>query len=152
MKKRTGEPWMAADVFGRTLAGLSVNLVVRDVAGSLPFYIGVLGLGPLYWDADFAALTGPGGARLMLHADHTYEATPVAPRLAAAGPRGVGVELRWQGLDPDGVQARAAAAGVPVVVAARDFPHGWRECHVQDPDGYVWAVGVALPASASTAI
>jgi hypothetical protein len=27
---------------------------------------------------------------------------------------------------------------------AKDFPHGWREVSVADPDGYVWVVGVAL--------
>lgn len=154
MKKRTGDPWMPADAFGRTLTGLSLNLVVRDIARSLPFYAEVLGLRALYADADFAALAvpGPGGARLMLHADHTYDGMPTAVALASAGPRGVGAELRIMGLDPDGVQARAEATRAPVLVPARDFPHGWRECHVEDPDGYVWAVGVALPDSRTTAM
>jgi len=141
-KKRTGEPWLPAPVYGRTLAGLSVNLIVRDVVRSLPFYTGVLGLRALYSDADFAALAGEPGVNVMLHADHTYEAMVVAPRLAAGLVRGIGVELRLLGIDPDGLEARARAAGVPVLVPAADFPHGWRECHVEDPDGYVWAVGV----------
>jgi len=28
---------------------------------------------------------------------------------------------------------------------ATDFPHGWRDVMVEDPDGYVWAAGVAIP-------
>ena len=34
--KRTGIPWMTPAEYGRTLAGLSMNLVVRDVARSDP--------------------------------------------------------------------------------------------------------------------
>ena len=41
---------MPAAQFGRTLAGISVNLIVRDVASSLPFYTDVLGLKSLYDD------------------------------------------------------------------------------------------------------
>ena len=50
-------------------------------------------------------------------------------------------ELRLLGLDPDAVEARARVVGrlfKPVAVRG----HGWREVMVQDPDGYVWAVGV----------
>lgn len=143
MKKRSGEPWMSPDAYGRSLVGLSVNLIVRDVERSLPFYTDILKMQALYHDVDFGALVGPNGAQLMLHADHTYVGMPLARRLAAAGPRGTGAELRLMGLDPDGVQLRAEAAGVPILVPAADFPHGWRECHVEDPDGYIWAVGLA---------
>ena len=48
MRKRTTEPWMTAAEYGRTLGGLSVNLIVRDVARSLPFYTQVLGLTALH--------------------------------------------------------------------------------------------------------
>ena len=34
-RKRTGQPWMSADAYGRTLTGLTVNLIVRDVAKTL---------------------------------------------------------------------------------------------------------------------
>ena len=33
---------MSAADYGRTLSGLSVNLIVRDVGRSVPFYTGVL--------------------------------------------------------------------------------------------------------------
>ena len=32
MKKRTGDPWMPAPAYGRSLVGLGVNLMVEDVA------------------------------------------------------------------------------------------------------------------------
>jgi uncharacterized glyoxalase superfamily protein PhnB len=49
------------------------------------------------------------------------------------------------GIDPDAVEARAKAAGVTIIQPAADFPHGWRDVILADPDGYHWAVGVALP-------
>jgi len=143
-KKRTGEPWMPADEYGRRLPRFTVNLLVRDVARSVAFYTGVLGATAHYSDPDMAALEAA-GVEFMLHADHTYDQHPLASRLAAAGPRGTGAELRLFGVDPDAVEARARARGATVVQPAADKAHGWREVIVADPDGYVWAVGVALP-------
>lgn len=48
------------------------------------------------------------------------------------------------GIDPDAAETRARAANAKVVQPARDFPHGWREVMLEDPEGYVWAVGVAI--------
>ena len=55
-KTRMGEAWMPADEYGRALARFSVNLLVRDVTASLPFYRDVLQAKVPYADADFAAL------------------------------------------------------------------------------------------------
>lgn len=140
-KKRKGDPWMSAADYGKTLTGLSLNLIVRDVAKSLPFYVGVLGFRALYSDEDFAALERD-GVRVQLHADHTYEHQPWAPRLAEKGKRGLGAEIRILGVDPDAAERRARAAGYTVLVAARDWPHGWRDTVLEDPDGYTFAVGV----------
>lgn len=140
-KLRTGEPWRPAADYGRSLSGLSVNLIVRDVARSLPFYGEVLGLRVLYSDPDFAALEGPNEMRLMLHADHTYEGMPWFSRLRRGEPRGLGAEIRLFGLDPDAAERRAHEHGARVLVATRDWPHGWRDCLLEDPDGYVFAVG-----------
>ncbi|HZP97501.1 MAG TPA: VOC family protein [Candidatus Limnocylindria bacterium] len=139
-KKRTGEPWMTAAEYGRTLHGLSLNLLVRDVAKSLPFYSEVLGLHVHYSDVDFAALERD-GVRVQLHADHTYDGMPWAVRLGEPGKRGFGAELRILGVDPDTAERRAREQGRVVLVAAHDTAHGWRECIVEDPDGYTFAVG-----------
>lgn len=144
MKKRKGDPWMSAAAYGRTLAGLSLNLIVRDIARSIPFYTEVLGFRALYHDADFAALERD-GARVQLHADHTYERQPWAPRLREAGKRGLGAEIRLMGIDPDEAERRARAQGYAVLVATKDWPHGWRDVVLEDPDGYTFAVGVTVP-------
>jgi catechol 2,3-dioxygenase-like lactoylglutathione lyase family enzyme len=134
---------MSAAEYGRTLSGLSVNLLVREVARSIPFYTGVLELRLLYSDEDFAALERE-GVRLQLHADHTYAQMPWAKRLAESSPRGLGAEVRILGIDPDAAERRARAGGFSVAVPVRDWPHGWRDCVLEDPDGYTFAVGVPL--------
>ena len=74
--KRTGDAWMPADEYGRGLPKFSVNLLVRDLAKSLPFYEGVLGATIRYGDSDFAAMS-LNGVEFMLHADHTYDHHPL---------------------------------------------------------------------------
>jgi uncharacterized glyoxalase superfamily protein PhnB len=142
-QKRTGEAWRPADEYGRGLPKFTVNLMTRNVQRALPFYRDVLGAKVHYADVDFAALEIL-GTPFMLHADHTYDHHPIAERLKGEGRRGTGVELRVMGIDPDAAEKRARAADVRVVQEARDFPHGWRDVMLEDPDGYVWAVGVAL--------
>ena len=83
-----------------------------------------------------------GGAEVQLHADHAYDAHPWYPRLADGEARGLGAELRLLGLDPDRVEKRARESGGAIVRAATTKGHGWREVIVEDPDGYVWAIGV----------
>ncbi len=143
-KKRTGEPWMPADDYGRSLPRFTVNLLVRDVGRSVAFYMAVFGASKHYSDADMAAMHMH-GLEFMLHSDHTYDQHPLASRLAATGPRGTGAELRLFGVDPDTLATRAQARGATIVQAVSDKPHGWREVMVADPDGYVWAVGIPLP-------
>ncbi|HEU4760613.1 MAG TPA: VOC family protein, partial [Dehalococcoidia bacterium] len=80
----------------------------------------------------------------MLHADHTYEAHPWHDALVAGKARGLGAEIRLFGVDPDALAERARRAGAPVLLPPTDKGHGWRETWVQDPDGYVWAVGAPI--------
>ena len=141
-KKRTGDPWMPASQYGPTLRGLSMNLLLRDVAKSLPFYTDVLGFRVLYSDVDFAAIERDGEVRFQLHADHTYDGMPWAERLRAPGKRGLGAEIRILGIDPDRAERAARARGDTVLVATHDTGHGWRECIIEDPDGYAFAIGV----------
>jgi catechol 2,3-dioxygenase-like lactoylglutathione lyase family enzyme len=143
-KKRTGEPWLSPPEYGATLAGVSLNFIVRDVRRSLPFYTEVLGFSSPYSDPDFAALEGF-GIKVQLHADHTWEHMPWHGRLAGGEGRGLGAEARIYGPDPDEAERRARAQGASVLLPATDFPgHGWRECYLEDPDGYLWVVGRAI--------
>ena len=134
---------MSAADYGRTLSGLSVNLIVRDIPRSVPFYTRVLELRLLYSDEDFAAFERE-EVRLQLHADHTYARMPWAMRLRESSPRGLGAEIRILGIDPDAAEQRARDGGFTVAVPVRDWPHGWRDCVLEDPDGYTFAVGVPL--------
>jgi uncharacterized glyoxalase superfamily protein PhnB len=146
---RSGDAWMPADDYGRQLPRFSVNLLVRNVAKSLAFYREVLGADIRYSDADFAAIS-LNGFEFMLHADHTYDHHPLFNRLQRDGKRGDGAELRVMGIDPDALQIRAEAAGATILQPAADFPHGWRDVILEDPDGYIWAVGVPNPKPTNT--
>ena len=143
MKLRTGEPWMSAVDYGRSLRGLSVNVLVRDVAAALPFQREVLGAEVVYADADFAVLRH-GEAEWMLHADHTYDDHPFRARTDRASPRGGGLELRLHGRDPDAAEAAARRLGHAVLAGSADKPHGLREAFIVDGEGYVWVPDVPL--------
>ena len=90
---------MSADEYGRTLAGMTLNLIIHDVARSIPFYVDVLGFRVLHQTDDYAALERD-GATIQLHTDRTYTRQPWGPRLAGAEKRGFGVEIRLLGIDP----------------------------------------------------
>lgn len=60
MKLRTSDPWMPAREYSRTLTGLTLNLLVRDVARALGFQREVLGATVVYSDPDFAVLRAHG--------------------------------------------------------------------------------------------
>jgi uncharacterized glyoxalase superfamily protein PhnB len=138
---RTGEAFMPADEYGRGMRPFSVNLLVRDMRASLAFYERVLGAGVRYADGDFAVLKLL-DFEFMLHADHTYDHHPLNERLKNPGVRGTGAELRVFGIDPDSLEKRGREAGATIIQTTRDFPHGWRDVMLADPDGYIWAVGV----------
>ena len=153
VKTRTGDPWTPAPDYGRALPAFTVNLLVRDVPRAIEFLLAtarpagrvrgmrVLAATVHYSDGDFAAIN-VGGVELMLHADHTYDKHPWHAPLVRGDRRGLGAELRVFGVDPDAVERRAREYGSSVVQPATTKAHGWREMMVEDPDGYLWAVGV----------
>jgi catechol 2,3-dioxygenase-like lactoylglutathione lyase family enzyme len=143
MKLRSGDPWMPASQYSRSLRGLTLNLLVRDIARALPFHREVLGAVVVYSDADFAVLRH-GEVEWMLHADHTYLDHPLHMHLAQDVPRGLGAELRLHGRDPDAAEAAARRLGFTVLASAVDKPHGLREAFLIDPDGYLWVPDVAV--------
>lgn len=154
MAKHRGQdqtPFMAADAYGRSLKGLSFNLLVQDVTRSIKFQTEVLGARVVYADPDFAVLrfADPAGgetAEWMLHADHTYGNHPLLGLTGDGMLRGVGVELRLHHCDPDAAAARARALGYHVFAEAADKPHGLREAYLVDPDGYMWVPDAPLAA------
>lgn len=139
-KLRKGDPWMPGFRYGALLPPLSLNLIVSEVARAVAFYQTVFEAEVHYYDIDFAAVrVGP--VEVMLHADHTHDTHAWAADLAAGAKRGVGLQLRLLGIDPDALEFRARNAGATIVQAAENKGHGWRETLIRDPDGYEWAVG-----------
>ena len=147
MKRRTGEPWKSAPDYaaelGESASGLSVNLLVADVARAVDFQSRVLGATVVYADADFAAVEGF-GAKWCLHADHTYDQHPLVGFVNGLEGRGPGVEIRLRGCDPDAAEGRARALGYHVLAGAMDKPHGLREAYLLDADGYCWVPDVLV--------
>lgn len=144
VKLRTGDPWMPAPEYSRSLRGFSVNLIVRNIERALVFQREVLGATVVYADPDFAVVSGF-GSEWILHADHTYQDFPIEAVLRGRqGSRGTGVELRLHGRDPDEAEEVARTLGFEVLVPTVDKGHGLREVVLVDADGYIWVPDVAV--------
>jgi hypothetical protein len=145
MKTRSPDqhPPLDAPTYGKSLRGLGFNLLVKNIEKSLKFHSQVLQSTTFYSDSDFAMLRLIGGD-YMLHADHTYSNNPVSGLIAGVDARGIGVELRIYGLDPDEAERRARDAGFTVLAGALDKPHGLRESMLIDDDGYLWVPSIHL--------
>lgn len=137
MKLRTGEPWMSGKQYGQSLRGLTLNILVQEIDAALVFQREVLKVNIIYSDPDFAVCSGS-SSEWMLHADHTFENHPMGHTVAAAQPRGAGVEFRLHGCDPDQAEAAARRLGFEVLSPATDKGHGLREAYIRDHDGYIW--------------
>ncbi|MGB8815566.1 MAG: glyoxalase [Paracoccaceae bacterium] len=130
---------VAAQEFGHSLTGLSLNLLVRDVLAEATFLTAVFGMQAYRTSRDFAVLVYAGQA-FQLHSDATYASHPLPSLLPEAGARGAGIELRLHETDPDQACARAAQfAGAIVLQTPRDkVAHGLREAVILCPQGYAW--------------
>ena len=146
MKLRDGDPWMSGSDYGRSLSGLSLNLLVGEIESAVTFAQEVLKAQVVYSDPDFAVLSGY-GVEWMLHADHTYDKHPMGDTISNGSVRGAGVELRLHGCDPELAEQAALKNGYKVLSPATDMGHGLRESYIQDQDGYVWVPDVLLPES-----
>lgn len=112
-------------------SGLAPELFVRDLAASLGFYQEMLGFGVVRQDPEFAVLT-LGNARIQLVVpDESTRAW------LAAGPRGVGVNVRIIVDDVDAVYARARSQDVRIAREIGDRFYELRDFTIVDPDGFV---------------
>jgi len=100
MKLRVGDPWMSGSEYGRSLSGLTLNIIVREIEPALNFAREVLKADVVYSDPDFAVLSAY-DVEWMLHADHTYDKHPMGKTLANGDLRGAGLEIRLHGCDPE---------------------------------------------------
>ena len=134
---------VSAGVFGASLRGIGLNLLVRDVGREVAFLKALFGMEAFQPTADFAIMTY-GDQVFQLHSDGTYHSNPLLGLLPENPPRGAGIEIRLYDSDPDEVEAAAEAAGGTVLQGATDKPHGLREVYVLCENGYAWVASRAL--------
>lgn len=132
-----------ADEFGRSLRGVGINLLCRDVRVMAGFMEQVLGLSIHRLSDDFA-LARHDETLIQLHADGTFGRHPLLSVLPETPPRGGGVQFYVFGIDPDAACRRAEALGAEVLEAPSDKPHGLREATLLSPEGYAFSPAVAL--------
>jgi uncharacterized glyoxalase superfamily protein PhnB len=128
---------VSAGDYGRSLRGLGLNLIVKDVNRAIHFATEVLGA-TVFFRTDVFAAMKLHGADFMFHIPDSYRGNELHATLMSNAPRGVGVELRCYHVDPDEAVARARHHGYTVLSASLDKPHGLREAMILDDDGYVW--------------
>jgi predicted enzyme related to lactoylglutathione lyase len=128
---------VSAEEFSKSLRGIGLNILVRDVHRTAAFLVDVFGMQVHRLSGDFAIIRYAGQV-LQLHADGTYHANPLLNLLPENPPRGAGVEIRLFQTDPDAAVARAEAAGHVILQPPTDKPHGLREAYILCPDGYAW--------------
>ncbi|WP_298916597.1 glyoxalase [uncultured Roseobacter sp.] len=128
---------VSAEDFGKSLRGIGLNLLVRDVRAASAFLQTIFDVGVHRLSNDFAIITY-GDEVFQLHSDGTYSANPLLNILPENPPRGAGVEIRFYDTDPDEAVARAHALGAMILQEATDKPHGLREAYILCDDGYAW--------------
>lgn len=128
---------VSAEEFGKSLSGVGLNVLVRDVRATADFLRAVFEVGVHRLSDDFAIITY-GKHVFQLHSDGTYYANPLLGLLPENPPRGAGVELRFYDTDPDAAVARAEARGAMILQPPTDKPHGLREAYILCDDGYAW--------------
>ncbi|MGA8260466.1 MAG: VOC family protein [Arenicellales bacterium] len=143
MKKSSSEPWMPTVDYAHSLTGLTVNMLVKDVAAHAAFVREVLGLEIVHADADIAVYRH-GDSQWTVHADHTYldSGNPMEEVARSLAARGGAVELRVHHCDPDKAEAAARRGGFEILAATENKPHGLREAYLRDTDGYIWVPDV----------
>jgi len=126
-----------AAAFGKSLKGIGLNLLVRDVPAECAFLETVFGVVSHQVTADFAIVTY-GDQVFQLHSDATYHSNPLLGLLPESPPRGAGIEIRLYDSDPDAAIAKAQAAGAMILQSPTDKPHGLREAYILCENGYAW--------------
>ncbi|MFK7942445.1 MAG: VOC family protein [Paracoccaceae bacterium] len=128
---------VSAGDFGKSLRGIGLNVLVRDVKATAGFLADVFDVGVHRLSEDFAIITY-GDQVFQLHADGTYSQNPLLSLLPENPPRGAGIEVRLYDTDPDLAVSRAEACGAMILQPATDKPHGLREAYILCDDGYAW--------------
>lgn len=143
MKLRTKDPWISAPEYSKNLNGLMINLLVRNIVPATHFIKNVIKAKIIYEDVDFCAVEGF-GSNWCLHAAHTYEMHPFYNLIKTNEQRGVGVELRLIGCNPDQAELNAKKYKYKILSKSENKAHGLRECFIEDIDGYCWVPSIKI--------
>ena len=118
-------------------ATITPVLTVGDAEAAVAFYRRAFGAEELYRntypDGRIVAELAVVGARFRV-ADEVPEAANLSPRTL----EGTTVRLNLLVADPDGLAARAVAAGATEVAPVADQPYGLRQGRLADPFGHHW--------------
>jgi PhnB protein len=128
-------------------ATITPVLTVGDAEAAVAFYRRAFGAEELYRntypDGRIVAELAVAGARFRV-ADEAPEAANLSPRTL----EGTTVRLNLLVADPDGLAARAVAAGATEVAPVADQSYGLRQGRLADPFGHHWLIGRPLPGEA----
>ncbi len=130
---------ISAGDFGRSLTGVGVNLLTRDVRVLAAFLAEVFGLKIHRLSNDFAIIAH-GNVVFQLHGDGTFHANPLPQLIPENPPRGGGAQFYLFGIDPD--DAVAKASDHMVIEQPANKPHGLREATILSPEGYAFSPAV----------
>lgn len=97
---------VAGDVYGKSLTGIGLNLLVTNVERMAEFLETVMQTRTIRANRDFAIIAYQ-SEHFMLHHDSTYGENKLLSILPEAGARGAGMELRFYHTDPDEAESRA---------------------------------------------
>ena len=134
---------VSADSFGKSLRGIGLNLLVRDVPAECAFLAEVFGMKTHQVTKDFAIVTY-GDQVFQVHSDGTYHSNPLLSLVPETPPRGAGIEIRLYDSDPEEAAAKAEAFGATILQEPTDKPHGLRECYILCDNGYAWVASRGL--------
>ena len=134
---------VSAEDFGKSLRGIGINMLVRDVRRTAAFLEDVFKVDVHRLSDDFAIITY-GDQVFQLHSDGTYHSNPLLTLLPENPPRGAGLEIHFYDTDPDEAAARAEARGAVILQEPTDKPHGLRETYILFDDGYAWVASRPL--------
>jgi PhnB protein len=128
-------------------ASITPVLTVRGAAAAVAFYRRAFEAEEIYRntypDGRIVAELAVEGAR--------FRVADEAPEVANLGPQTLGgttVRLNLLVADPDGLAARAVAAGATEAAPVADQPYGLRQGRLADPFGHHWLIGRPLPGKA----
>lgn len=134
---------VSAGDFGRSLKGIGLNLLVRDVVAECAFLEAVFKTKSHRVSADFAIVTY-GEDVFQLHSDGTYHSNPLLGLLPENPPRGAGIEIRMYDTSPEDAVERAEAYGALILQEPTNKPHGLREAYILCENGYAWVANRAI--------